>query len=292
MSVLFDAGRSGFYAQKQIFSRSRLISWSHRGRFATGLRLARDVAGTRTLDYGCGDGTFLGLLTSAASAPRVAVGAELTQSIVTDCRERFKSHKGLHFMLIEDLERPAHQGAYDAIYCMEVLEHVVDPASLLETFKRLLAPGGTLVISVPIETGIPVVVKQVVRRIAGWRGIGHYPGTTGYTLLELLRSIAAGSTQHITRPVISRDDGSTFHDHKGFNWRVLRALVSADFDLVRESTSPVEWLGPQLGTQRWLIARRRAEASASADSRRADASASAEAEASALRSAADQERVA
>ena len=45
MSILLDAVRSGFYAQKQINSRSRLISWSHRGRFATGLRLARDVAG-------------------------------------------------------------------------------------------------------------------------------------------------------------------------------------------------------------------------------------------------------
>jgi hypothetical protein len=141
---------------------------------------------------------------------------------------------------------------------MEVLEHVVDPAAMLHTFTRLLAPGGTLVISVPIETGIPVVVKQIVRRIAGWRGVGHYPGTTGYTLLELLRSILAGSTQHIARPIVTREDGSASYDHKGFNWRVLRGLVGTEFDLVRESTSPVEWLGPQLGTQRWLIARKRA----------------------------------
>jgi hypothetical protein len=76
--------------------------------------------------------------------------------------------------------------------------------------------------------------------------------------MELLRSVFARSAQHITRPVIAREDGTTFHDHKGFNWRVLRGLVSAEFDLVRESTSPVEWLGPQLGTQRWLIARKRA----------------------------------
>ena len=258
MSSLLDAVRNGFYAQKQINSRSRLIAWSHRGRFATGLRLARAIVGTRTLDYGCGDGTFLGLLMSGQPAPSLAVGAELTTAIVADCRERFKAQKGLHFVLIEDLDRRAHEGAYDAIYCMEVLEHVVDPAGLLETFKRLLAPGGTLIISVPIETGIPVVVKQIVRRIAGWRGVGHYPGTTGYTPLELLRAVFARSTQHITRPVITRDDGSTFHDHKGFNWRVLRRLVSTEFDLIRESTSPVEWLGPQLGTQRWLIARQRA----------------------------------
>jgi SAM-dependent methyltransferase len=258
MSTLLDAVRSGFYAQKQINSRSRLIAWSHRGRFATGLRLAREIVGARTLDYGCGDGTFLGLLMNGQPSPRIAVGAELTTDIVADCRERFKAQKGLHFVLVEDLERPAHQGAYDVIYCMEVLEHVVDPAAMLDTFKRLLAPGGTLVISVPIETGIPVVVKQVVRRVAGWRGVGHYPGTTGYTPIELLRSVLARATQHITRPVITREDGSTFHDHKGFNWRVLRGLVRSEFDLLRESTSPFEWLGPQLGTQRWLVARKRA----------------------------------
>jgi SAM-dependent methyltransferase len=255
---LIDAVREGFYAQKQINSRSRLIAWSHRGRFATSLRLAREVAGARALDYGCGDGTFLGLLMNGEPAPRLAVGAELTTSIVADCRERFKAQNGLHFMLIEDLERPAHQGAYDVVYCMEVLEHVIDPAAMLDAFERLLAPGGTLVISVPIETGIPVVAKQLVRRIAGWRGIGHYPGTTAYTPIEMLRSVFARSTQHITRPVHTREDGSAFHDHKGFNWRVLRRLVSARFDLLRESTSPVQWLGPHLGTQRWLIARKRA----------------------------------
>lgn len=257
MSTLLEAVRSGYYAQSQMFSRSKLISWSHRGRFATGLRLAREVGGKKTLDYGCGDGTFLGLLAAGAAAPPVMVGAELYPSMVDECRGRFAGHAGLRFVLVEDLTQPVHQGCYDAIFCMEVLEHVVDPVPLLDQFERLLEPGGTLVISVPIETGLPVVVKQAVRRIAGWRGVGHYPGTTGYTVVELLRSVLAGSSQHITRPVMTRDDGSTCHDHKGFNWRVLRAMVDARFDLVRESTSPVAWLGPQLGTQRWLIARKR-----------------------------------
>jgi SAM-dependent methyltransferase len=257
MSSLLDAVRSGYYAQNQVYSRSALISWSHRGRFATGLRLAREIGGERTLDYGCGDGTFLGLLASGDGAPGVAVGAEIYPSTVDECRDRFTGHANLEFILVDDLREPAHQGRYDAIYCMEVLEHVIDPVPLLGQFEQLLAPRGTLVISVPIETGLPVVVKQAVRRIAGWRGVGHYPGTTGYTWPELIRSVAAGSTQHLVRPVITRDDGSTCYDHKGFNWRVLRALVASRFELVRESTSPLARLGPQLGTQRWLIARRR-----------------------------------
>jgi predicted SAM-dependent methyltransferase len=148
------------------------------------------------------------------------------------------------------------QRRFDTIYCMEVFEHVVDPAPILDRLHRLLVPGGALVISVPIETGLPLIVKQIVRTVAGWRGIGHYPGTTGYTPMELLRSVFAGSSQHITRPVFSHQDGSTFHDHKGFNWRVLRSLIAARFELIRQTTSPVGALGPQLGTQRWFIARK------------------------------------
>ena len=62
---------------------------------------------------------------------------------------------------------------------MEVLEHVFDWEPELARMSRLLEPGGTLVVSVPVKTGVPVLVKQVVRTIAGWRKIGHYPGTTG-----------------------------------------------------------------------------------------------------------------
>ena len=109
-----------------------------------------------------------------------------------------------------------------------------------------------------IETGVAVVIKQAGRRVAGWRGIGDYPGTTGYTPGEMVRSVFAGSQPHIDRPVFRRADGSAFHDHKGFNWRVLRAALAVRFDILRTLTSPVSWLGPQLATQVWFVARRRA----------------------------------
>ena len=75
---------------------------------------------------------------------------------------------------------------------MEVLEHVVDWEPELAR-SRLLAPGGTLIVSVPVETGVPVVVKQTVRTIAGWRKIGHYPGTTSYSWSELAAGVFAGA---------------------------------------------------------------------------------------------------
>jgi hypothetical protein len=70
-----------------------------------------------------------------------------------------------------------------------------------------------------------------------------------------VRSVFALSTQHIRRPVF-QDDETPFHDHKGFNWRALRATVATRFDIVRTLTSPVSWLGPQLSTQMWFVARK------------------------------------
>ena len=110
------------------------------------------------------------------------------------------------------------------IFCMEVLEHVGDPLPLLAEFERLLKPRGALVISVPIETGLPLLVKQFVRRVAGWRGIGDYPGTSSYTPRELVdeRVRRVERNTSFVRCFIAAD-GTVFHDHKGFNWRVLRA---------------------------------------------------------------------
>lgn len=257
MDKLPEEVGSGHYAQKQIGSRDPLIAWSHRRRFQTALGLGEAFGNKRILDYGCGDGTFLALLSAGPTPPALAVGAEVRADIVEDCRHRFASYPTLRFVDVGDLRRPEEDRAYDAVFCMEVFEHVLDAEPLLMEFERLLASGGYLIVSVPIETGLPLAVKQIARRVAGWRGIGHYPGTTAYTPYEFVKSLFASSVQHLERPQFAGADGSPFHDHKGFNWRVLRGRLAARFDLVRTLTSPVSWLGPQLSTQIWFVARRR-----------------------------------
>jgi SAM-dependent methyltransferase len=251
-----DAIGEGHYARKQIFSRDRLVAWSHRRRFDTALGLARPFAGKRVLDYGCGDGTFLALSMLRAYAPAVGVGAELTAHTVGDCRSRYRAEPRLRFVQVAELDEAPHAGAYDAVFCMEVLEHVVDWDPELERLQRLLSPAGRLIISVPVETGLPLIVKQTVRRIAGWRGVGHYPGTSPYSWGELASSVFAGKAQHITRPVFEPVSGP-IHDHKGFNWRVLQTSLDRRMQIEQVLASPFAWLGPRLGTQAWFVCRQR-----------------------------------
>lgn len=257
LRALDQSIREGHYARKQLLCSDRLIAWSHRCRFEVGVRLARQFAGKRILDYGCGDGTFLGLLAADPARPATAVGAELRASLVRDCEARLGGRPGLSFVLIDQLDEPGHQGTYDAVFCMEVLEHVVTLDPVLARLERLLAPSGKLLISVPVETGLPLTVKQTIRRVAGWRRLGDYSGMASYAFGEYLAGLFAGCRQHMLRPVRRDVDGNCFHDHKGFNWRSLRAALRQRFEIERSLSSPIGWLPPDLASQVWFLARKK-----------------------------------
>jgi 2-polyprenyl-3-methyl-5-hydroxy-6-metoxy-1,4-benzoquinol methylase len=257
MAEVDEALGEGHYARKQLFCKNRLISWSHRSRFEIGLHLARRFRAGRALDYGCGDGTFAVMLASdARSRPGEIVGVEIHDDLVMDCRTRLGRY-GLSFTLADELERPEHIGAYDLIFCMEVLEHVISLEQVLDRIERALAPQGTLLVSVPVETGLPLLLKQSVRRIAGWRGVGDYKYTSSYTLGEYWSSLFAGPRQHIVRPIYG-EANSLYHDHKGFNWMLLRNTLSERFELCEVLSSPVTWLSPHLASQVWFVLKKRA----------------------------------
>ena len=253
---LRDAISGGHYARKQIFSRDKLVAWSHGRRFDMAVELARKFVGKRLLDFGCGDGTFLALTMMSGDAPALAVGAELLDEVVQDCRRRYREEPRLKFVKVSELAGAEHLGRYDAVFCMEVFEHVVDWEPELARFSLLLAPNGALVMSVPVETGLPLIAKQLVRRVAGWRKIGHYPGTSFYSPIEMVKSVFAGGAQHIARPVFDLGGGPC-HDHKGFNWMVLKRRLEHDYVVERVLASPFPWLGPHLATQAWFLARRK-----------------------------------
>lgn len=252
-----EAIAQGHYAKKQLLLKDRLIGWSHRSRFEMGLRLAREFDARRILDYGCGDGTLLAMLASVESRMEEGVGCELYRKDVEDCQRRFDSASRLRFCLVTETDQEAHRARYDLILCMEVLEHVVDLDTVIDRLKWLLADGGTLVVSVPVEIGPSLLLKQTARRIAGWRGLGDYPGTSPYTWPELAASLFAGPAQHIERPLHRNPDGTIFHDHKGFNWKALRQRFDEGFVVEQVLASPVNWLPVGMASQAWFILRRR-----------------------------------
>jgi len=259
MSAPSEGIKSGHYARNQLYGGAWLITWSHRRRFQLACRLAARFHGRRLLDYGCGDGTFLAMTCDRPDAPAELVGAEISDAVVNDCRTRLGGRAGLSFMTVADLAGPESEGQFDALFCMEVLEHVVDREPVFDLWDRLLAPGGEIVVSVPNETGPALVVKQIARRVAGWCGFGDYPGSAPYTWPEYGRSLFAGRHPHIIRPVYRGADGTEFHCHKGFNRRALRDELVQRWQLVRIYRSPAPFLPIDCNSQIWFHLRKPGE---------------------------------
>lgn len=245
--------QGGTYARKQLFGRASLLKWSHGSRFQMARALVAPHAPRRLLDYGCGDGTFLAMVRDLFPH---AVGAEIDPALVADAAERFASLGGLSFVHTADLAREPG-GSFGVVACMEVLEHCTPDAvdRVLGELRRLVAPDGVVIISVPVETGPPLVGKQAFRALAAWRGMEGYRHRERYGVGEMTRMLFAGEGTTIERPVYEGTFASgapnRWHGHKGFNWRALRARIARDF-VVREtrfSPLPVALLA----SQAWFV---------------------------------------
>ena len=248
--------KDGHYALKQLRCRSRVIAWGHTARFRTALGLA----GTRTgslLDYGCGDGTFLGMV---AHRWTHCVGTDLAAEQLDNCRQRFTDVPNVRFLTTDALAAPEHRYAYELVMCMETLEHCPPPAVeiVLGDLARCVRPDGRVIISVPVETGPAFILKYVVRTLAAWRGLSDYRSYERYSVRDALRMILATRRTTISRPIYGASD-VPFHSHYGFNWRLLRDRVETQFIIDRVLFSPITLPGGWLASQAWLVCSPRVE---------------------------------
>lgn len=104
------------------------------------------LKGARVADIGCGGG----ILTEAlARAGANAVGLDLADEAIAAAREHAQTSAlqiDYRAVAVEDLAAQ-QPGSFDAVVCMEMLEHVPDPQAVIEACTRLCKPGGRVFLS-------------------------------------------------------------------------------------------------------------------------------------------------
>lgn len=123
----------------------REIWYEHYHRYAFALSLAE---GKRVLDAACGEGYGSALLARCA---RHVLGVDISIEAISHANKRYAAQQeNLSFRQADVAALDALPSAsFDLICSFETLEHLQAQEAMLAGFRRLLAPGGVLLVSTP-----------------------------------------------------------------------------------------------------------------------------------------------
>lgn len=122
----------------------------HTNRFKGVSRLIEPTGG-KILDIGSADGTFSKVILDKSKANRL-IGIDVIKGFIDWANRHWGKGGKMRFELGDAENLKFKSGSFDAVVCLEVLEHVVNPVKVLKQIKRVLKKGGYAVLLVPAES--------------------------------------------------------------------------------------------------------------------------------------------
>ena len=125
--------------------------------------LEREVrSGDRALDVGCGTGEFTAALARAGAQ---AVGVEVAEAALERARWRHSDVQPPLDLRLVPIEGPLpfDENEFTLVWASEVIEHVTDTARWLSEVRRVMAPGGRLLLTTPSHGRLRLALGGIER---------------------------------------------------------------------------------------------------------------------------------
>ncbi len=120
--------------------------------------LAEARADDSALDLGCGTGEFTAVLARAGAK---VIGADVASAALRRARAL---HPELDLVLVPiDDALPFEDGSFSLVWASEVIEHVADTARWLSEVRRVLVPGGRLLLTTPSHGRLRLLLGGIER---------------------------------------------------------------------------------------------------------------------------------
>jgi SAM-dependent methyltransferase len=237
------------YSSLTVNDPSRLKRLVHRARFAHALRplasWGADFPGS-ILDVGAGDGRLC--LALAARFPRAELVCYEPADMLRQQAEQLLSHLP-HAAIVDDWTALAGR-RFDAIFCLEVLEHLPgrETRELIDKIATVAARESRVVFSVPNEIHAAGLAKGVFRMLRRYGSFDATPGNVARAALGL---------RPRRRPLarIAQNRRYYFH-HLGFDYRRLQRMLERRFVVVERYGSPFVGLPLACNTELFFVCRK------------------------------------
>jgi len=115
-----------------------ILRWQH----------ARGPRAYRALDVGCGTGTLLTLLSRDPHAERL-IGLDYSPAMIRKLADKVAESDAagrVHGVVADSERLPFQDGSFDVVTCCNSFHHYPHQAAVIAGFRRVLRPGGMLVL--------------------------------------------------------------------------------------------------------------------------------------------------
>ena len=110
--------------------------------------------GGRVLDVGCGNGNLINAISQKRNIE--AYGIDISPKMIAECRNRYSR---INFGVATGEKLDFFDEFFDTVTICCVLHHLHDPQNFFEEARRVLIPGGILIVGEPWN---PFPVKQLM----------------------------------------------------------------------------------------------------------------------------------
>ena len=195
--------------------------------------------GLTYLDAGCGTGNFLRLL-SASTDDDHLYGVDFSPAMLNRAKEKLGQNKTNVTLREADLnkELPFANHLFDGIVCLNVIYAISEAEHLVNEFRRILKPGGRLVLSTPLkEPKITPIISEHLDTLKK-----NHPKTWHFVFAgQVLEVLFPMFVFILINIFIKRKKDFTFYSQE----EIKELLTSAGFK--------TETLMLTYGEQNWLI---------------------------------------
>jgi len=210
-----------------------ILGFPHRKRLSDISNYCSKFIGLHIADIGCYDLYFDQKIIPNQD---IFVGVDFSFQGLRFANENIQKYKwnNVHIINADGEYVPLVNNFFDLVLCCETLEHVNNEIAVLNEINRISKKDSILVISVPIEFGLILLFKQIIRRL--------FFSTVSYSLKELWYACIVCDLKRIKR-----------YDHKGYDYRNIITFLPPEYKLIKKFNTPFKHLPDFLSYGTFLI---------------------------------------